>query len=122
MAGARKVPKTGPAGRLYDQCHLAWRAGLISRWRVGAWGVKNDPAPFKDRVWSIDLGDGEGWRHDIARDDCAELVAARITSQGVQSMEWGASWVGFRTVIVTVHGHAVESRRPGARASLAVVS
>lgn len=105
------TPKTGPKGRAYEACHLAWRAGLIRRWHL-----------MEDGTWSLDLGDGAGRRDGLSVAECHELVTAHVTASGIQEIALGTAWLGYRTVLVTVHGHTVESRRPGDRPKLEVVA
>lgn len=82
------TPKTGPKGRAYELCHLAWRAGLVKRWHL-----------MEDHSWSLELHDGMGRRDGLTVAECAALVADAIAVEGLE-LAWGPCWLGYREIVV----------------------
>lgn len=88
------TPKTGPNGRAYDLCHRAWRAGVVKRWHL-----------MEDRTWSLDVGAGRV--DQLTAEQVLDAVQRAVELAGITSIEWGTSWVGYRSVRVTVLGQVI---------------
>lgn len=96
---------------IFEDCHKCWRAGLVSDFYHG---TRSDDDPTI--VWQLD-----GLEID-AVDLTAEL-ARRRDAAGIESIEWGPYWVGFRAVVVTfADGRVVTERYNGREVETEVAS
>jgi hypothetical protein len=77
---------------VYDQAHLAWRAGAIRSWHYGKRSPE-DPTV----VWVID-----GTEYD-AKDlpGVSVAIEAALSRAGIAHAEFGDSWCGYRSLTVT---------------------
>lgn len=97
------TPK-GPDRMVYDRCHVAWRAGLISGWYYGKRSERDATI-----VWEL-----EGV--ETSRDALHAELESRYETAGIASIVWGPSWVGFRSLVVTyADGSQLVQRWDGAR-------
>lgn len=74
---------------LYDQCHLAWRAGLISSWYFGRRSPQ-DPTI----VWEINGA-------ELPAENIARTLESARWDAGVHAVAWGSWWCGYHGLIVT---------------------
>lgn len=87
---------------LYDQCHRAWRAGIIDSWYYGR-RSPDDPTI----VWELNGIEGEP-------STIGAQLAARVADAGVVSLAWGRTWCGYRElVVVLTNGVTVRDRYNG---------
>ena len=76
---------------VYDQAHLAWRAGAISSWHYGKRSPEDSTV-----VWRID-----GTEYDAKdRPGVAAAIEAACSRAGIAHAVFGESWCGYRTVTV----------------------
>lgn len=98
------------AKRIYEECHLMWRAGLISGWYYG----KRSPSD-PTIVWEL---------NGVERD--GETILASLErireGYGVLAVEWGETWIGYRAVTITyASGEVATERYNAATASVEIV-
>jgi hypothetical protein len=96
---------------VYQDLHLAWRAGLISDFYYGQAG----PDDLRT-VWRVDALELEDSKD--ARKRVLAVVAENRAVNAITSIEHGPQWCGYRAVIVTYsdgrqaierwNGHEVE--------------
>ena len=87
-----KVKGTASEKQVYDRCHLAWRAGIVSDWYFGK-RSPSDPTV----VWSLN-------GHEYPKGEHGQVAAEleRLFGQyHVASLAWGERWCGFLAVEVT---------------------
>ncbi len=109
MRGAYRAPAPIPAWKwkikggvkvsaAYDAVVRAWRAGVLEDFYCGTRADDDDTV-----IWLIDGQEFE--RADTA--GVLELVARKCRAAGVESLEWGPFWCGYRELVVTFAGGVV---------------
>lgn len=79
---------------VYELAHLAWRVGAIESWYYG----QRSPAD-PTVVWQVD---DQEWTADEAGRRAAKIsLEAALDGRQVAEIEFGESWCGYRSVLVT---------------------
>jgi hypothetical protein len=93
VKGGRKVVA------VYERAHMAWRAGVIDDFYLGTRSETDETV-----VWRL-----EGVELERAKLEQVENLLARAELRaGVESLEWGPYWCGFRELVVSfVDGSSV---------------
>lgn len=92
VAGGVKVTAT------YDALHRAWRAGVIEDFYYGTRSADDESL-----IWKIGADEFAG--ADLAAVN--QVLADQIRAAGVDSLAWGATWCGYRALVVTFAGGLV---------------
>jgi hypothetical protein len=95
---------------LYDQCHLAWRAGLIESWYFGPRTLAiSNTAGIHDENRG---GEWNGVETDPG--ELSALLEETKRRERVVSIGWGSTWCGYRAVCVTyADGRQITERFDG---------
>ena len=76
-----------------------WRAGLISGWYYGR-RSPSDPTV----IWELN-------GREVEAESIAPELARIRAGYGVTAVEWGATWIGYRAVVVTYSTGQVATER-----------
>lgn len=87
---------------LYEECYKAWYVGLIEDWH---YGTRSDGDPTL--VWTIN-------GIEISKVTIPLKLRAALADAGIASLDWGETWCGYRSLIVTyTDGRRVVERYNG---------